>query len=91
VHDDVGLRGLHGGLQRGQVLQHGLGGDEGRKFAQHGVAVLLEPYVVVIREAVVAVHGVALGQQEPRQVKTDEAGGAGDENFHASAPNKSRV
>lgn len=48
-------------------------------LAQPFMPGVLEAHVVVVGEAVVAVHGVAFAQQQFGQVVADEAGGAGDE------------
>ena len=61
------------------VLQQGFRHREIRVLQQHGVTALLQPDVVVVRHAVIAVDAEALSQEQLRQVIADEAGSPRDQ------------
>ena len=82
VHHPLRLVGGEGGVDGGAVGQ--VGGDVGvaRVVAEARQPCLFQSDVVVVVEVVDAHHFVAAFKQALGQVGTDEAGGAGDEDFH---------
>ena len=80
-------------FSRGEQLRHAravgeieLDEAEARRgFSSDREPRLLEPDVVVVVEVVEADHLVAALEQDLRRVVADEAGGAGDEDFHVRA------
>jgi hypothetical protein len=86
----VGRLAAEGGLQGGAILQAGLDQGEGSAAAggqllQLGQSRALEGGVEVGIEVVEAEHGRAALQQALAEMKTDEAGGAGNQNRHSVA------
>ena len=64
------------------VLEHQLAGGEFRKLSENLMAPALERLVVIGGDAVDPQHRVPIGEQAPRQMEADEAGGAGDKKAH---------
>ena len=85
VNDDVGRGEIGGSLQRVRVLQHRRDGGESVGAGKDGVARLLQRDIVVRRHPVEPDDDVAVGEQPPRQVESDEAGGASDQQSHSAA------
>jgi hypothetical protein len=83
VHHPVGAMAGEGLLHRGTVGQVGLHVGVARLVHEAGQARLLQVDVVVVVEAVEAHHLVPALQQAECDMAADEAGGAGDEDFHA--------
>ena len=81
----VGGEGGDGGFVIGEVLA-----DEGEARAavlrEAGEAGFLQARIVVVVHAIEADDLVTAGEQAQRQAVADEAGGAGDEDFHARVP-----
>ena len=78
MHDHIGREVVRDRVQQLLILQHAFGHRKIRILQQHRVAALFQRDVIVIRHAVIAVHHEAFGQQEFREVKSDEPGGSGD-------------
>jgi hypothetical protein len=79
MHDLVGDKGVDRRIECRLILEPRLGRRELRVPVQHVVAAALERHVVIIGHPVIAVHDHALVEQQLREVISDEAGGAGDE------------
>jgi hypothetical protein len=71
-----------GRVERGAVLQRRAQEREPGQWCQPRQPRFLQPRVVVVVEVVVAEHLVAARQQALAEFRTDEAGGAGDEDAH---------
>ena len=69
------------------VLEHPFGHREMRVLQQYLMPALLQRDVIVVGHAVKAVYAEPFVEQKLCEVKTDEAGGAGDEDFsHGRIP-----
>ena len=81
VDDDI-RREIVGNLRDQYVIfKHPLGHREMRVLKQHLMSALLQLDVIVVGHAVKAVDAEPFVEQELCKVETDEAGGAGDEDF----------
>ena len=85
VDDDVGFAELGRLFQRGLVLQHADHGLEAVGAGKDGVALFLQPDVVIGRHAVEAGDEMAVVEQALGEMEADEAGRSGDQIAH-SAP-----
>ena len=79
MDDHLRLKVIRHPVEQGRILQLPFGGREIRMVQQHLVAALFEPDVVIVRHPVIALHQKPLGQQQLRQMITDEPGGSRDQ------------
>ena len=86
VDDYVGFELGADLFQRVDIFEHRFGRRKGVVLAQHGMAALLDPDIVIVGHPVEAVNPEAFGHEFARQMKPDEAGAPGDKDLSHDAP-----
>ena len=81
VDDHIGLKLIRHPINEGRIFQHPFGHGKAGGLPEPGMALLFQAHVIVIRHPVKTMHLKTLFQKQLREMKADEAGRAGNENF----------